>query len=403
MTTSINDFAREHISSSTIANYQVKGGMSLHGYITDDLAKKCRLAEGVTVSVRPIPGVKVGSGNAKVTGVTIVASKKGVTLVRRNGRLFFQASNVLPEIFGSTPVVIVNASKGRLTFVPLPHANQNAALCGDLKSEVEKAVFIPQKPALESLTIDPGWERRSAMLAGNDNVRTTSAGDQCYTARFIIDAVLRAAGRDEFDIDACSMQDDGRYDKAVKKITRRSWGSTPMQFRKDECVVGHVPAKMYLTNDRPYGSLVCTLEGEFIWINPPYSLRAWVTFLEYANLQVEKGNAGIVVVLVPCDNTGPHNRHFYGEHAYRIEITRQIPFFKREKRNKEGKVIARNIIDTIKGNQFVVFGKGPKVKTFLRRFLKELRAMDYISEQHESRYRMMFELNTNRRSQKMAA
>ena len=50
-----------------------------------------------------------------------------------------------------------------------------------------------------------------------------------------------------------------------------------------------------------------------------------------------------------------------------------------------------------------MFGKGSKVKTFLRRFLKELRAIDYISEQHEARYRVMFELNTNRRSRKMAA
>ena len=65
MTLSINNFARKHISSSTIANYQVTGGSSLHVYLTDDLAKKCQLAEGMTVSVRPNPGVKVGRGNTK--------------------------------------------------------------------------------------------------------------------------------------------------------------------------------------------------------------------------------------------------------------------------------------------------------------------------------------------------
>lgn len=249
---------------------------------------------------------------------------------------------------------------------------------------------------LESLSIDPGWRKRKTMLATQTAVRTTTAGDQCYTARFIIDRVLSAADRKEFDLDVCSMQADGRYDLTIPKITKRSWGTVPKDLRRDKDVIRPVPAKKYFTNDRPFGSLGRTWKGEFVWLNPPYSLRSWATFLECAHHQVDKGHAEIVIALVPCDNTGPHNRHMYSEHAYHIEITRQIPFFKREKRDKKNKLIARNVIDIIKGNQFVVFGKGPKVQKFLRKFLMELRAIDYISEQHLVRYEELFGLRTKR-------
>ena len=148
-----------------------------------------------------------------------------------------------------------------------------------------------------------------------------------------------------------------------------------------------------ITNDAHYGSLARDWIGDFIWCNPPYSLRSWATFLEKADHEVDVGHAGIVVALVPRDDADEHAKYLFGKHAYRIEITRNIPFFKRQKKTvKKGGIVRtfHDIIDIIRGNQFVVFGKGSKTKVFLNRFVDELFSMGYITENHHRHYTEVF-------------
>lgn len=339
-----------------------------------------------------------GPNGTQQLAIELEASPSGVVIASHGNSLLVQKTNLFAKKTPSMMMTVLEVENGRLLLSPMVPSNDNR-----LKEVVENCPEVSLNTTslmppefLESLSIDPGWPARKKMLGTQTAVRTTTAGDQCYTARFIIDLVLRAADREEFDIDVCSMQPNGQYQEDIPKITKMSWGSVPEQFRAKEHVVRPVPANSYFTNDRPYGSLGRIWTGDLIWLNPPYSLRSWATFLECAHYQVDKGHAGIVTALVPCDNTGPHNRHMYSEHAYRIEITKQIPFFKKEKRNKKNKIVARNVIDIIKGNQFVVFGKGPKVKKFLRKFLRELCAIDYISEQHLVRYEELFGLREKR-------
>lgn len=401
MLKSINDTAHSNVRSEDAANYPVGKRMIGRIHLSEDVVAKARFSEGQRLDVE-IETKKSEGGLIEIVDISVRRSATGPKLQWHRGRWLVQVSNRCSTPFPSTPMVAVVVRPGVIQLGMGRAANDNLTLEPKVSAKTARIKTRLTPTMLESLSVDPGWERRLAMLAGNDNVRTTSAGDQCYTAGFIIDLALRAANRIEFDLDVCSMQNNGRYDQSVE-VTERSWGSTPQQFRRDECVVKHVPSKRYFTNDRPYGSLARVWDGDFIWLNPPYSLRAWATFLEYAHIQVDNGDAGIILALVPCDNNGPHNRHLYGEHAYRIEITRQIPFFKREKCDRDGNVKASNIIDVIRGNQFVVFGKGPKVKTFLSRFLRELKKIDYITEQHEARYISMFGLDGGRGSRKSAA
>lgn len=377
----------------TLTSFKVRKGTITHVRLSLAAAAAAGIKAGTRVSVRPVE--ISGPNNVTKFGIEIVTSKFGIKVGKHGNGLLIQKSGLFHNSFPSVPAIMSCAKEGRIVVIPTFPANENRKTRPVCKAEPARiaagAIWTPD--FLGSLSIDPGWKRRRDMLAGiKADVRTTPAGDQCYTAGFIPRLVLKAANRTAFDIDVCSMQQDGRYDIGVRRVSKRTWGSTPEQFRKDRHVVAHVPAKRHFTNDRPFGSLARRWDGKFIWLNPPYSLRAWATFLEYAHLQVEQGNAETIVALVPRDDMGPHNRHFYSEHAYRIEITRDIPFFKREKRNKEGKIIARNVIDVIQGTQFVVFGKGKETKQFLENFLHELRSIDYISEQHLARYMTLFGL-----------
>jgi len=414
-------------SGTSIACYATRSGFSCHVKLPVALARK--LDFGLDSRVKVECKEDATAGGVRTLRFTIREDRNGVALGKSGAKLLAQVSNLLPAAMPTTEVRVIRKRRGYILVevaMLAPVANDNAAPKKVRRGRKSaKDVQIPATLSdLTSLTMDPGAARRLRMLAGNDNVRTTSAGDQCYTARFIIDAVLRAAERSVFCIDVCSMRTDGRYDleppvsrrlRRMAKAQRRGgkeraeekdkscWGSTPKVLRDPAKVIGHVPAKRYFTNDRSFGALTQPWLGNVIWLNPPYSLRAWTTFLEYAHREVEEGRAGIVVALVPCDNSGAHNRHFYGEHAYRIELARQIPFFKREKRDKSGKtVVAENVIDVIRGNQFVVFGKGEKVRRFLRRFLDELLAIDYITEQHRRRYHVLFDLDEGEREHRAA-
>ncbi len=237
-------------------------------------------------------------------------------------------------------------------------------------------------------------QMRRAFLAANDNEQqekaTTSAGDQCYTPIFFVRAILRAAMREMFDIDCCSMRSDGRYDLDLDPaiIKGATWPS-PVNPEKLLQVVGAVPAKRHMTkDDTEMGSLLLPWDGDFIWLNPPYSRRAWAVFLEKAAREVAADRAGIVVALVPMDTYGPHIRHMFDENAYRIELSERLPFFMKRKERKDGS-IEENIVETIRGNTLVVIGKGTKTKDFLGRLVDELLSLGYLTEEQAHHYRQV--------------
>jgi len=238
-------------------------------------------------------------------------------------------------------------------------------------------------------------QMRRAFLAANDNEQqakaTTSAGDQCYTPIFFIMAILRAAMREMFDIDCCSMRSDGRYDLdlAPAIIKGATWRS-PVNPEELLPVIGAVPAKRHMTkDDTEMGSLLLAWLGEFIWLNPPYSRRAWAVFLEKAAREVAADRAGIVIALVPMDTYGPHIRHMFDENAYRIELSERLPFFMKRKERPDG-TVDENVVETIKGNTLVVFGKGTKTRDFLGRLVDELLGLGYLTEEQAHHYRQVY-------------
>jgi len=238
-------------------------------------------------------------------------------------------------------------------------------------------------------------QMRRAFLAANDNEQqakaTTSAGDQCYTPIFFIMAILRAAMREMFDIDCCSMRSDGRYDLdlAPAIIKGATWRS-PVNPEELLPVIGAVPAKRHMTkDDTEMGSLLLAWLGEFIWLNPPYSRRAWAVFLEKAAREVAADRAGIVIALVPMDTYGPHIRHMFDENAYRIELSDRLPFFMKRKERPDG-TVDENVVETIKGNTLVVFGKGTKTRDFLGRLVDELLGLGYLTEEQAHHYRQVY-------------
>lgn len=383
-------------TQATVRTYLSGKGTVSHLTLSAQLIAKAGLKAKNLVSVRLVK--IVAPNGSHQLAVEIERDPTGVIISSRRSGILLQKINLFPKKTPSMMMTVLEAKKGRLVLLPLIPSNDNR-----LNAVVDHCPVLTFKVSaslppefLDSLSIDQGWPARKRMLGAHSTARKTPAGDQCYTAWFILERVLKAANRKEFDIDVCSMQANGRYDLTIPKITDYSWGSVPEQFRNDKQVLQAVPAKRYFTNDRPYGSLGRDWKGDLIWLNPPYTNRAWATFLECAHHQVDKGHAGIVVALVPCDNTGAHGRHLYSQHAYQIEIIKNIPFFKKEKINKKEKTCKYDIIDVIKGNQFVVFGKGPKVQKFLRKFLRELLSIDYISEQHLVRYEELFGLREKR-------
>lgn len=381
---------------ATIGTFQSRRGTVTHVKLAKDILKKAGLKIGDKLSVEIVK--LVGPKGQTRIGVEIAVDSAGVKLATRGDTLLIQKTNLFAKPHESTVARIAEAENGKLVVVPLfPDNDRNLNAIKSQEHPVRvKDDLIAYPNLLESLSLDSGYNKREQLLAGREAVRTTRAGDQCYTAKFMIDLVLRAARRRSFDIDICSMQEDGRYHFDLAKVPVESWGATPKKFRTEECVLGHVPADRYFTNDRPYGSLGRIWNGEYIWLNPPYTIRSWATFLECAHHQVKEGHAGIVTALVPSGDARDHDRHLFSQYAYRIELISAIPFFKREKVDDDGNIIARNFIANIPGNQFIVFGKGPKVQVFLRRFLKELRDAEYISDEHHARYTEMFGLEFRR-------
>ena len=371
-----------------------------HIKLSKEILKNAGFKIGDKLSVQVVK--LVGPKNQTRIGIEIAVDPAGVKLARRGETLLIQKFNLFAKPHETTVARIAEVGNGKLVVDPLfPDNDRDLNAFKSQEHPVRvKDNLIAYPGLLESLALDPGYNKREQLLAGRHAVRTTSAGDQCYTPKFIIDMVLSATGRSSFDIDICSMQENGQYHFDLPDVCSPNWGYTPMRFRTKESVLGHVPAHRYFTNDRPYGSLGRIWDGEYIWLNPPYTVKSWATFLECAHHQVKEGHAGVVIALVPLSDGRDHDRHMYSQYAYRIDLSSSIPFFKREKVDKQGKVVARNIIEAIKGNQFVVFGKGQKVEVFLRRFLNQLRDAEYISDEHHARYTEMFGLKIKRKKRR---
>ena len=119
------------------------------------------------------------------------------------------------------------------------------------------------------------------------------------------------------------------------------------------------------------------------------SRRAWAVFLEKAAREVAADRAGIVIALVPMDTYGPHIRHMFDENAYRIELSERLPFFMKRKERPDG-TVDENVVETIKGNTLVVFGKGTKTRDFLGRLVDELLGLGYLTEEQAHHYRQVY-------------
>jgi len=319
------------------------------------------------------------------------ATKRGATIKADKNSLVIRAAMCDAPLTGAFRVTLSRMDEGAVLVrrhdggdgggEPVPSAEG--------ASEKFPMTFLDDFKSLKGFA----GKMRRAFLIANDNEQkaTTSAGDQCYTPIFFIMAILRAAMKEMFDIDCCSMQPDGRYDRGLTRaaVKAGTWPS-PVDPKQQLQVIGSVPAKRHMTKaDTDMGSLLLAWLGEFIWLNPPYSRRAWAVFLEKAAREVAANRAEIVVALVPMDTYGSHIRHMFDENAYRIELSERLPFFMKRKVRPNG-TVDENVIETIKGNSLVVFGKGTKTRDFLIRLVGELLAIGFITEEQARHYRQVY-------------
>lgn len=363
----------------------------------DYLRTKTGFKEGQKVGVS-LKFLKDKNGRV-MPELTLSADKNGNTVVLKRGKPTLPIEAYIAELFQDAVIYSAQLTDGKARIRRLVPNNDN------FEPVIKEKNFKPQAcqeefrvlpDFLKSITEDRGASARFKMLASNDNSRrTTAAGDECYTPKFLVEAVLQALQIEKFDLDACSMHSSGRFNYArTKRTPKPNWGSTPEIFQHPKKVIGVVPAKVRFTNDLPFGSLARAWLAEYVWCNPPYTSRLWATFGEYAQHQVEIGNSKIVVLLAPLDNSGQHVAHVHSKNAFPITLSREVPFFKKEKRDKSGKKIeAENCIDTIKGNQFVIYGLRKNAVPVLKRLLDILLDMEYIEENQYWKYRDWFHLN----------
>jgi hypothetical protein len=312
-------------------------------------------------------------------GVTIVTEKSGLLLIRKTG-IGGIAIKAKPVLLSRDPFGVL-VSVGTTTPV-------KAGMT------VNNTVIDPTSYA--SLNCGRAGETRKRLLTANSNVAksmaTTAAGDECYTPRFLLDIILGAAGRKRFDADFCSMRRGGRYDIGLPpSVIAKGASPHPDGNGRMLQVIGHVPAWKYYTKaDGKFGSLGHPWWVDLGWLNPPYTHRLWAVFLEKAAEEVRTGRAKIIVALVPKDETGPHISHLFEENAYRIELCRPLPFFMKSKTDKKTGRTRQNVIETIRGNQLVIFGKGRRTGEFLTRLVDSLVKIGYITDVQAKHYRDIY-------------
>ena len=352
-------------------------------------------------------GLKVGDRVAvEMCGDDFIirpASKRGATIKADKTSLVIRAAMRDAPLTGAYRVTLSRMDDGAV--LVRRHAG------GDDGGEtVPAAEGAPEKfpmtflDGFKSLMGRAGMARRSFLVANENEQQeraTTPAGDQVFTPKFLLDLVLRAGQREKFDIDCCSMRKDGRYDLDLDPAIVAA-GTVPSPLNPEEQlqVIGAVPAERHMTKaDTDMGSLLLAWLGAFIWLNPPYSNRLWAVFLEKAAFEIAALRAGIIVALVPMDTYGPHIRHLYGPDAHRIELAAKVPFFKvrtsKKNRKTDEVVVRENIIEDIKGNSLVIFGKGIKTRDFLLRLLDELLAFGLITEEQVAHHRTEYSVWPN--------
>ncbi|WP_420559721.1 hypothetical protein [Tepidicaulis sp.] len=379
------------INPSNPSLLTVNRRVSKAGYVDiklgDDLLARTGFKQGTKVGVS-LKFLEDKNGRV-MPELTLHADENGNSVVLKRGKPTLPIEEYVAELFRGAVIYSAELVTGKARIRRLVSYNDNfepVMAKENCKPVVCQEEFRIVPDFLKSVTIAPGAAARFNRLASNNNgKRTTSAGDECYTPVFLVDLVLEALGVDEFDIDVCSMHSSGKF--GGQSSQKPQWGSTPPSLRCPRKVVGSVPAKSRFTNDLPFGSLGRAWRGDSIWCNPPYSRRLWATWAEYAQHQVDQGNSGIVVLLAPMDNGGRHIDHIHSEDAFPITLSRGVPFFKKEKRGKDGKVLARNYIETIKGNQFIVYGKRKKAIPFLDKLLDLLLKLEYIEPNQHKKYR----------------
>ena len=368
--------------ASSVAVYQRGKARCAFLRLNSQRAGELGLNAGDSVEVSEQDGsflLKIAKTGVKVSG------ESGLLLIRKSG-VYAEASSAIPVTMEKDGKGIIRVRYDRT----LPNPESPPQVLPKSKAPDSRPESLK---GFTSLLGQAGDRRLKLLKAGPAtalSMGTTSAGDECYTPRFLIDLVLKAGRRKVFDIDSCSMQCDGRYDIGLspKTIKDGVWkGPKGHELQ----VIGHVPAKRYFTKDSgDFGSLLLPWKGDLIWLNPPYTLRLWVVFLEKVAKEVADGNAGIAVALVPKDDTGEHIGYMFDENAYRIEFSHSLPFFMRQKtkKQKDGalQVVGTNTIEAIRGNQLVIFGKGTKTRNFLLRLVSALFELGYITAKQQTRY-----------------
>ena len=212
----------------------------------------------------------------------------------------------------------------------------------------------------------PGWKARLKIIKGED-LSLMEAGDECYTPSDLIDCGLKAEGVNEYDFDACSMNDQGEYPYQSRKNRNngyvREWKG--------------VPAKLHMTKDcSNLGSLGVEWSGKIGWCNPPYGKRAWISWLEKANYEVEQGRVEKVVCLVSDDVSCHAQSVMNTPNGFDMRLEKQILFYKPDSEKN-------NLITNTAGNMFMIYGKpSPSHKEFLKKFINEVVSAGYISREY---------------------
>jgi len=225
-----------------IAAYGEPGKVTVHITVPKETLLLGGIGDGdkVKVEVRPV------TVNGKPCQVwRLSAAPDGRTLmVRTKNTRLLQARGLATSSFSAAGLVQHKVGRSQKPFIELRLATSgnNAGRGGQ---SPEKLLGREILLSFATLTCGAAGANRLKFLAANDDevqkMQTTAAGDECYTPRFLVDAVLRAAEREEFDADFCSMSKDGRYDKHLPaEVLERG-------CHKGRQVIGHVPAKRYYT------------------------------------------------------------------------------------------------------------------------------------------------------------
>lgn len=206
--------------------------------------------EAATHGLKAGDTVKVLSTSA---GLVIRHAEKGATITAIGASLRVQAGGLRLAPMPATPVRLSQGKNGDVVLsfggsggggitVPAP-VNDNGPETG--KGDNPIITPMSELNGFRSLEGNSG-KRRKLFLAANDNKKkamaTTGAGDACFAALFLVEVVLAAAGRSLFDVDFCTMREDGRYDLDLPPdLAAKVMVKHPRNPNQMLPVIGHIP------------------------------------------------------------------------------------------------------------------------------------------------------------------